>query len=323
MGTTPRPLRWLEVTADYRCNNRCVGCFSVAPSDADGDGGGDAGMSSEEAISHLVYGRRAGAEGAWFGGGEPTLRRDLSLLIATARRLGYRRVKLQTNGMLLAYPDYTRRLVAAGLSEVNFSLKGATAEEHDRLTRTPGCHDRLVEGIAQARAAGLSLEGDVLLYRDNAASLPELVRRYATLGLTRFHLWLYSAMAGSAADADDMSANDPPCIAEVMPHITAAMDAARALGLSPREDFITSLHTPPCTVPRSHHAALFYAPDLALLVTNPGGHRFLLEDSPIEGGVYFERCGRCAFRSRCGGARADYVARFGDAEFQPVIEADK
>ena len=22
-------LKWLEITADYKCNNRCVGCFSV------------------------------------------------------------------------------------------------------------------------------------------------------------------------------------------------------------------------------------------------------------------------------------------------------
>lgn len=313
-----RPLQWLEVTADYRCNNRCVGCFSVAPEGAPEPDAGAVSMSTEEAISHLVHGRRAGALGAWFGGGEPTLRRDLPLLIATARRLGYQRVKLQTNGMLLAYADYTRRLVAAGLTEVNFSLKGAAAEQHDRLTRTPGCYDRLVEGIAQARAAGhgaLALEGDVLLYRENAPSLPDLVRRFTALGLQRYNLWLYSAMAGSAADAN---ASDPPRIAEVMPHIVAAMDSSTALRLSECPDFITSLHTPPCTVPRTHHAALFHAPELGLLVTNPGGHRFLLEQSPIEGGVYFERCAGCALRARCGGARVDYVARFGDDEFQPI-----
>ena len=23
--------RWLEITADYRCNQRCVGCFATQP----------------------------------------------------------------------------------------------------------------------------------------------------------------------------------------------------------------------------------------------------------------------------------------------------
>jgi molybdenum cofactor biosynthesis enzyme MoaA len=294
-------VKWLEITADYRCNNRCVGCFSVQ----------DAGpeMATPEVIANLQVGRQEGARWLWLGGGEPTLRRDLLPVVAAARRMGYQRIKLQTNGMLLSYPDFTRRLAAAGVTEVNVSLKGATAESHDRLTRTPGCHALLVEGIAQARSAGLAIEGDILVYRSNAHELPEMIRVFTALGVQRYNLWLLSTVG--AADAS--LAGEVPRIAEIMPHITAAMD----LGLSPRPDFITSLHTPPCTVPASHHAALFHAPELGLLVTNPGGFRFMLEQSPIEGGVYFERCGGCAFRPRCGGARGDYVTIHGDSEFQP------
>lgn len=298
-------LRWLEITADYECNNRCVGCFSVQA-----DGAPSPKMSTAEAMRWLAHGRAEGARGFWFGGGEPTLRADAIPLVAAARRLGYERIKLQTNAMRLAYPDFTRRLAAAGATEINASIKGPDAATHDALARTPGCFDLMVRGIAEARRAGLAVEGDVLVYRSNAPALPAIVRTFHALGVERFSLWLFTAMGA----ADPALVNEVPRIADVMPHIVRAMD----LGLSDRPDFITTLHTPPCTVPETHHRALFYAPDLALLVTNPGGHRFLLETSPIEGGVYLDRCGGCRLRPRCDGARADYLAQFGDGELRPI-----
>jgi hypothetical protein len=76
------PLAWLEITADYRCNNRCVGCFAVA----------DAGpaMTAPEIVAALRRGRNEGARGLWLGGGEPTLRRDLFATVRAARAMARR-----------------------------------------------------------------------------------------------------------------------------------------------------------------------------------------------------------------------------------------
>ncbi|MCA9646523.1 MAG: hypothetical protein KC492_37815, partial [Myxococcales bacterium] len=122
-------------------------------------------------------------------------------------------------------------------------------------------------------------------------------------------LWLLSA----AGSTDAAVVSELPRVSDVMPYILEAMD----LKLSPRADFITSLHTPPCTVPASHAQCRFHAAELGLLVGNPGGYHFMLEDSPIEGGVYFERCSGCSLRGQCSGVRADYVERYGEGEFQP------
>jgi cyclic pyranopterin phosphate synthase len=157
------------------------------------------------------------------------------------------------------------------------------------------------------------MEADVLVYASNAHELPEMVRAYAALGVSRFHVWLLSAVDSAAPEVR----GEVPRIADVVPHLTAAMDLGVALGLSDRPDFITSLHTPPCTVPESHHRCLFDAKALGLVVANPGRHRFPLEQSPIEGGHYKDACGGCRFRARCGGMRRDYVAVHGDGEFQP------
>ena len=297
-------LKWLEVSGDFECNNRCLGCFSQS------DGGPR--MSTAEVLENLRLGRAAGARWLWIGGGEPTLRKDLFAIALSARKLGYSRVKLQTNGMMLAYPDYAARCVDAGVTEVNFAIKGATAEVHDRLTRTPGCFDLLCRAVAGWAARGLPGDGDVLVYRSTAAGLPEVVRGFCDRGVQRFNLWLLSVAEG----ADPAAHAEVPRIGEVMPHIARAL----ALGLSTRPDFITSLHTPPCTVPVGASACLFHAEALDLLVANPGGYRFRLEQSPIEGGAYLPGCARCQLRARCGGPRADYLARFGEAEFVPITD---
>lgn len=289
-------VRWFELVADYKCNNRCVGCFSV---NEDGPS-----MGSREAVEALAAGRRAGAKWLWLGGGDPTTRRDLPLLVRAARKLGYERVKLQTNGMLLDDPETLRLLVQAGVTEVNFSIKGL-AVSHDLLTQTPGCHARMTAAMALVRRHGLPMEGDVLVYKDNAHELPEIVRAYAALGVARFQIWLFSTYDEGSRDLSDKVAR----IAEVMPHLVEAMKEGVP---------ITSLHTPPCTVPEAQHAALFHAPDLGLLVANPGGHQFMLEESPIEGGTYLPGCAACKWRPRCGGLRAEYLRIHGESEFKPV-----
>jgi MoaA/NifB/PqqE/SkfB family radical SAM enzyme len=298
-----RPLKWLEISADYRCNNRCVGCFS-----AQGDG---ASMTSREAVEELAIAYRRGARSLWLGGGEPTLRGDMLGVVRAARRMGYARVKVQTNGMRLAYADYAKACADAGVTEVSFSIKGATEDTHDHLTRTAGCHALMLEAMGRVRDLGLAMEGDLLIYRSNAGELPAMVRAYFERGVARFNVWLFSS---AAAQGDASLDAEVPRIEEVV----RGLDAARAMGLSPRADFITSLHTPACTLPGALRGMVFHAAELDMLVANPGGHRFRLEESAIEGGHYAAGCAGCSERARCGGARADYVRIHGDAEFVAV-----
>ena len=70
-------MRWLELTPDYRCNQRCVGCGAV------GEGGPR--LTSGALARAMVDGRRQGITQLWIGGGEPTLRPDLLPLVREAR----------------------------------------------------------------------------------------------------------------------------------------------------------------------------------------------------------------------------------------------
>lgn len=217
---TPKA-RWLSLQPDLRCNHRCLGCTSVSESGPTHE--------SRELVAALVEGRRQGIDCVEIGGGEPTLRRDLVPLVREARKRGYRRVRLQTNGAMLAYPELVRRLADAGLTDVRFSLKGPDAETHDRLSRVEGAFALLLRGIAHARSAGLSVDAEVLLYKSTTARLSEMVRTFFPLGIGQYRLVVMSS-----------DANDSDALAEVplRNEIDAAIVAARALELSNDPDHL-------------------------------------------------------------------------------------
>lgn len=269
-------------------------------------------MTDREALTALMTAYSDGARGLWLGGGEPTLRREIFKLSAAARKLGYTRVKVQTNGMLFAYQEFAQRCAAAGVTEVSFSIKGACAETHDRIAHTDGCYALMERGIDTVRALGLGLEADLLITRSNVSELPAMVSHGVKKGITRFRVWMLSAV--------DSAQNDPEVLAEVPTMREVAPKIAEALAYVDETDpeALLSLHTPPCVLPEEGLRARFFAPSLGLRVVNPGGHAFMLEASPIEGGHFLPGCAGCRYRQQCNGPRRDYIALYGPEEFIPV-----
>lgn len=296
---------WVELALDYRCNLRCLGCRACE----------DTGESlpPSTALAILREARAAGVPNLWIGGGEPTLRPELLALVAAARKLGFSRVLLQTNGVRLAYPDYAAALVRAGVTDFSFNVKSRDAAAHDAATRVPGSHALLVSGISnvarEAVGRDVRLAADVLLARATVASLGPTVEWFAALGITRFTLWLLSA----ADSADPEVAREVPSFAELAGPVAAAAELAARVGVE-----LVTLHTPPCTLRPEHRRHYLPAQKLRLLVVDPSGRSFPLESSPFEGGVFLEGCTSCTHRQTCAGLRADHLERHPGEDLRPV-----
>ncbi len=170
---TSAPFR-MDLALTYRCNNRCVHCYSGSPEPKPE-------MSTEEWKEVLRRLENLGVPNVVFTGGEPTLRDDLVELVAEAQRLGLV-AGLVTNGRRLADRSFAEALVRAGLDYVQVTLESHRPEVHERITRAPGSWSETVEGIRNMADLGIYVDVNATLSRLNVGDVVGLVELVHELG---------------------------------------------------------------------------------------------------------------------------------------------
>ena len=140
----------LRISVTDRCDLRCIYCMpepgvTLVPM-------GDL-LTYEEIAVVARAAMAAGIRRFRLTGGEPLARRGLAALVRLLAALGPDDLALTTNGLRLA--DYAAELAAAGLRRVTVSLDTLRPERFESITRRKGL-DRILAGIAAARAAGLA-----------------------------------------------------------------------------------------------------------------------------------------------------------------------
>jgi cyclic pyranopterin phosphate synthase len=148
-----RVVRYLRVSLTDRCNYRCTYCM---PERGVVCGPRDEVMTLEEVAWMCSAFARLGVERVRLTGGEPTIRRGLTELVARLARIpgprGPLEIVMTTNGDRLA--GLAHELAAAGLRSVTTSLDSLDPERFRTITRR-GDLDRVVAGIDTAVCAGL------------------------------------------------------------------------------------------------------------------------------------------------------------------------
>lgn len=292
----------LDLVLGYECNLACDYC-TITPAMRRRN------LTTAAAAQAITRGAQRGLTALQLGGGEPTIRRDLLPLIALARRLGFRDIKLQTNGLMLAYEGYLASLQAAGLSRLAISIHAHEPDRYHRLVQVDGAFAHLERGLARAVASGLPIEAELIAKQDTYAQLPAAARWLAGRGVDSVRLWLVSLTDGNADHPESL-----PRLREVAPSFCVVFDEARAAGRR-----AVSLHVPRCLLPGYEEHVIDPAAGGVLCVTPDA--EFELADSRLSGQVKPESCRRCIHDADCPGVRRDYAERHGTDELVPVEAA--
>jgi len=303
MGVTTPPEDWsarprvslrdhesyVSLAMEFRCNLHCVHCMIEGTMDR-------LQPAPDAAFEQALSEQRD--HGRWKGlvltGSEITLRRDLPDLAERARSAGFERVRIQTHGVHLARPDYTRRLLDAGVNEFFVSVAGSDRESHDRITAVEGAWDKMMAGLEI-----LDREDDVRLLTNTVVTelsyrlLPDLVESLSHLRrLIQMEFWNYWPMAET--DEKGLCARH----SDVLPYLRRAILRAREL-----DRFVEVKNFPECMLGQLGDAVVNAQP---MLVIDP---EFWKE---------FDRNGfyQCVHREACGsteclGLNSAYIERFG------------
>lgn len=286
-----------ELLPGYSCNANCRFC-SIDPAKR------KMNMSTNE-ILHCVY--RAKLEGFKYlgiGGGEPTVRNDLVPIIRYAKKLDFDAIRIETNGIVLSYPDYCRTLVDSGLDFVKISIHGHQHKIHDYLTQVPGSFRMVLKAIGNLQKLNVRIEINTVLNKINYRYAPQFVRFFSQLGIGSF-CFIYPLYTGKMAQN---WRNVGVRMKTVLPGLKDSLQLFDLLEL----DKALVFNIPRCVLGQygkraieEYHMKLF-APD------------YVVEDSDTDvfgGRKALRRCGSCPYADRCGGIRTDYLSLFGEKEF--------
>ena len=174
-----RPLSLLcELT--YRCNLQCPYCYNPV-----------ALASYRDELTTAQWGkvlREAAALGVvqtHFSGGEPTLRRDLPVLVAEAAASGLY-TNLITQGTFLDDAALDE-LIAAGLDHIQISIQAPEAALADPIAGTE-VHARKLEAIRRVQTREVALTLNCVLHRGNHDSIADTIALAHELGIRRLEL---------------------------------------------------------------------------------------------------------------------------------------
>jgi radical SAM protein with 4Fe4S-binding SPASM domain len=130
-----------EIT--FKCNSRCSYCSRWKQGLNSKNE-----LNTEEAIRII---RQLGKHGVWiisFGGGEPLLRNDISILVREIKRQKMN-ANICTNGSLLK--QKAKELVDSGVDTITVSVESIAPAIHDKMRKIKGSFKMLTEGIEEVK----------------------------------------------------------------------------------------------------------------------------------------------------------------------------
>jgi AdoMet-dependent heme synthase len=349
--TAPRRVYW-EVTR--ACDLACRHCRAEAAPTADPEE-----LTPEEGQRVLHDLARFGAPRPHLvlTGGDPLKRADLFPLIETAKALGFP-VAVAPSGTPRLTAEEIRRLAKAGVEAISLSLDGSTAARHDALRGVPGCFGRTLEAARLARDAGLPFQVNTLVSRETLDDLRAIHQVVRGLGAARWSLFfLVSVGRGTAlqpisaeecealfVELARLAGTEGPVITTTeAPHFRRVVLEQRrrdrrgsavrasghprgaAAGIRDGNGIMFIDHTglvcpsgffplPAGNVRREGPVAIYRQSPLFRALRRPD--------------LFGGRCGRCEYRTVCGGSRARAFAATGDplgedplCAYQPAARA--
>ena len=183
-----------ELTA--RCNLKCCHCRAEATDDfVAGE------LTTAQILSVARDIRAAGDPIMILTGGEPLVRKDFFDIAAACVGL-FSRVALATNGTLVD-DAIARRIVSTGIQRVSVSLDGAKAETHDAFRGVPGSFEATVRGYDAMARAGVSLQVNATVARNNLDEVGDLLNFLLERKAAAFHVFALVPVGCGAQISED------------------------------------------------------------------------------------------------------------------------
>jgi MoaA/NifB/PqqE/SkfB family radical SAM enzyme len=163
----------------------------------------DKDLTTGECRRLIRHYRRLAMETVEFTGGEPTIRKDIFELADFARREGFKKISVITNGVRLADPDYAARLVDSGINDFLFSLHGSTSRSHDSTTCLPGSFDLLLKAVGNLNKLKAKVRCNSVVTGKTLDDIYARAKLFCDLGVKTVNFIMFNPIEQAASSEED------------------------------------------------------------------------------------------------------------------------
>jgi MoaA/NifB/PqqE/SkfB family radical SAM enzyme len=270
------------VYAGDQCNNRCIFCFEA---DREFPVKPLARLKKEVDII------RENFDFINLMGQEPTLREDLVELLNYVKRKNFRWFGITTNGRMFAYPDYAKKILASGLTQIGMTVMGHNPKLHDAHTLVKGSFEQTLAGlknILHFKKKDVSLLLNIMVTKKNFRHLKNIVDFYADLGIKEMNIGHIMPLNRAIRDSKEIIAK----ISDVVPYLIWANDK-----YGDKIKFLF-VEYPACAFPEIYRHLAFPC----------------LEENPQK--TRIKICNICEQKNKCNGITKSYIDLYGEDEFR-------
>ncbi|MCD6229342.1 MAG: radical SAM protein [Candidatus Diapherotrites archaeon] len=295
----------VDLNIGTMCNNNCRFCVVDHSRNPTHD-------CFEDIEKELEAFREKGVESVAFLGGEATIRRDIIEMISLAKKLGYAKIRIVSNGRMYCYPDFLEKIIKAGVNRFSVSIHAHNASLGDYLSRSKGSFTQTTTGIKNICKMGFSLDTNTVINKLNYKHLPEIVLFLNNLGVNNMHFSVINPMGNAMTNFDEMV----PTLTEISPYIKKSLKICDKNNI-----YLTIDSLPFCILPECNR----YKSELYDILTHvsfsKGNERdrfYWQERKKNKLKTKPKKCCSCRYFGVCEGIWKGYAKKFGFKEILPI-----
>ncbi len=233
-------------------------------------------------------------------GGEPTIYKNILEYINYAKKIcKYRRIQLTTNGFLLAYSDFTDKLIESGIDSFNISFATSNERMYDAITKVKGSFRYVTKAISNIKKRDKEIRVNTVLHKLNYKDIENIVAFLIKQRVISIQLSFMNPIGSSVKDGRSTLAVS---YTELMPYIKSALKKVKEMNFDN-----------------------LFIENIPICIAKDSINKISDLKKPSENKDYYnackrkpEKCKKCSYFGVCDGVWEAYIKQFGDCEIIPA-----
>lgn len=170
-----------DIKVGFLCNNNCIFCIERRVEKRQDNTLQEIKREFDEA--------RKNCSEILITGGEPLLRKDIIEIISYAKKAGFKKIVLRSNGRIFFYPNVCKNVIDAGVTDFIIFLADCNEKIHDNFTRASGSFRQSIGGVRNLLKEGARVTIGAIITKDNCERISIVMEFAKKLGVDSFILF--------------------------------------------------------------------------------------------------------------------------------------